>query len=134
MNQITGLDHKLVALADPTRRAILELLVQQPYRASDLADRARCRWQCRATDQGTATGVTRSRMSKHLKVLLDAGIARDERPAHDARGRVFHLHPDAMRDMRRWLDELQRHWDAQLQSFKQHVERHAESSDDSAAT
>ncbi len=119
MNQITGLDHKLVALADPTRRAILELLVQQPYRASDLAD---------------ATGVTRSRMSKHLKVLLDAGIARDERPAHDARGRVFHLHPDAMRDMRRWLDELQRHWDAQLQSFKQHVERHAESSDDSAAT
>ena len=111
MNQITALDSKLGALADPTRRAIVELLVQQPHRASDLAD---------------ATGVTRSRMSKHLRVLLDAGIARDERPAHDARSRIFHLQPDAMSDMRRWLEQLQQQWDAQLQSFKEHVERHAE--------
>ena len=114
MNQMTALDSKLDALADPTRRAIVELLVQQPHRASDLAD---------------ATGVTRSRMSKHLRILLDAGIARDERPAHDARSRVFHLQPDAMNDMRRWLEQLQQQWDAQLQSFKEHVERHAEQSD-----
>jgi hypothetical protein len=65
-------------------------------------------------------------MSKHLRILLDAGIARDERPAHDARSRVFHLRPDAMNDMRRWLEQLQQQWDAQLQSFKEHVERQAE--------
>lgn len=110
MKQSSALDSTLDALADPTRRAIVELLVQQPHRASDLAD---------------ATGVTRSRMSKHLRVLLDAGIARDERPTHDARARVFHLHPEAMNDMRRWLEELQHQWDAQLQSFKEHVERQA---------
>ena len=107
----TPLDRTLGALADPTRRAIVELLVQQPHRASDLAD---------------AAGVTRSRMSKHLRILLDAGIARDERPAHDARSRVFHLQPDAMNDMRCWLEQLQQQWDAQLQSFKEHVERQAE--------
>ena len=112
-NQMTRLDSKLGALADPTRRAIVELLVQRPHRASDLAD---------------ATGVTRSRMSKHLRILLDAGIARDERPADDARSRIFHLQPDAMNDMRRWLDRLQRQWDAQLQSFKAHIERQAEQS------
>ena len=108
LNQMTSLDSQLGALADPTRRAIVELLVQQPYRASDLAD---------------ATGVTRSRMSKHLKILMDAGIARDERPEHDARSRIFHLQPDAMKDMQRWLEALQRQWDAQLQSFKAHVEQ-----------
>ena len=68
-------------------------------------------------------------MSKHLRVLLDAGIARDERPTHDARSRVFHLHPDAMSDMRRWMEQLQQQWDAQLQSFKEHAERQAEQSD-----
>ena len=111
---MTALDRKLDALADPTRRAIVELLVRQPHRASELAD---------------ATGVTRSRMSKHLRILLNAGIARDERPAHDARSRVFHLQPDAMKDMRSWLEKLQQQWDAQLRSFKAHVERQAEASD-----
>lgn len=110
-NQRSPLDSKLDALADPTRRAIVELLVQQPHRASDLAE---------------ATGVTRSRMSKHLRILLDAGIAQDERPAHDARSRVFHLQPDAMTDMRRWLEQLQHQWDAQLQSFREHAERRAD--------
>jgi len=114
INQMTSLDTKLEALADPTRRTIVELLVQQPHRASDLAD---------------ATGVTRSRMSKHLRILLDAGIARDERPAHDARARIFHLQPNAISDMRRWLEQLQKQWDAQLQSFKEHVEKQAEHSD-----
>ena len=111
---MSALDSKLDALADPTRRAIVELLVQQPHRASDLAD---------------ATGVTRSRMSKHLRILLDAGIARDERPAHDARSRVFSLKPDAMNDMRSWLERLQRQWDAQLLSFKEHVDGQADRSD-----
>ncbi|MEM7097906.1 MAG: metalloregulator ArsR/SmtB family transcription factor [Pseudomonadota bacterium] len=101
------LDSQLGALADPTRRAIVELLVQQPYRASDLAQ---------------ATGVTRSRMSKHLRVLMDAGIAMDERPADDARARVFHLQPRALSDVQQWLEQLQRQWDSQLQSFKVHVE------------
>ena len=93
----------LDAIADPTRRAVIELLVQQPYRASELAD---------------ATGTTRSRMSKHLRVLLDAGITRDERPTDDARGRVFYLRPESIDQVQDWLNRLQRQWDAQLQSFR----------------
>ena len=107
-NEAGSIDGMLDALADPTRRSIVELLVRQPYRASDLA---------------AATGVTPSRMSKHLKVLLEAGIARDERPAGDARVRVFHLRPESIDQVRNWLDRLQAQWDAQLQSFKQHVEK-----------
>jgi hypothetical protein len=61
-------------------------------------------------------------MSRHLRVLLDAGIVADERPAHDARARVFRLRPDGMTALQAWLDQIQAHWDEQLQSFKRHVE------------
>ena len=110
MTQTAALDSQLSAIADPTRRAVVELLATGPQRASDLANR---------------TGTSRSRMSKHLRVLLDAGIARDERPPEDARARVFHLQPQAIDDMRGWMERLQGEWDARLQSFKEHVEQRA---------
>lgn len=106
-----AVNNTLAALADPTRRSIVELLVQRPHRATELAE---------------ITGTSRSRMSKHLRVLLDAGITRDERPIEDARARIFHLQPDSIRDIRAWLDQLQRQWDAQLQSFKRHVQQRTE--------
>ena len=102
------IDGAFEALSDPTRRAIVELLVQKPHRASELAD---------------ATGISRSRMSKHLRILLDAGLARDERLPDDARARVFYMRPEGMRDVREWLARLQKQWDAQLRSFKKHVEK-----------
>ena len=95
------------ALADPTRRRTVELLSEGPRRAGDLA-------------QGL--GVSAPLMSKHLRVLLDAGIVVDERPATDARVRVFRLRPDSVVGLRAWLDQLQAHWDEQLRSFKAHVE------------
>ena len=103
----TSVDTMLQALADPTRRSVVELLAQRPYRASDLAE---------------ATGVTRSRMSKHLHVLLDAGITEDERPVEDARSRVFRLKPQALDCVSAWVGQLRQEWDAQLQSFKQYAE------------
>ena len=58
-----------------------------------------------------------------MRVLLDAGIATDERPKEDARARVFRLRPESMQAVNDWLDQLQKEWDAQLRSFKRHVER-----------
>ncbi len=107
-NDLTGIDGTFDALADPTRRAIVELLVQKPHRASELA---------------VATGISRSRMSKHLRVLLDAGLARDERPPDDARARVFYMRPEGIGDVQEWLARLQKEWDAQLRSFKRHMEK-----------
>lgn|SRR5487761_1802205 len=95
------------ALADPTRQRTVELLSRGPRRAGDLAARLQ---------------LSPPAMSKHLRVLLDAGIVGDERPADDARARVFHLRPDAVVGVRAWLDQLQAHWDEQLAAFKAHVE------------
>jgi hypothetical protein len=62
-------------------------------------------------------------MSRHLRVLLQAGVIADERPADDARTRVFWLRPEAITPLRAWLDQLQAAGDEQLASFKRHVEQ-----------
>jgi DNA-binding MarR family transcriptional regulator len=62
-------------------------------------------------------------MSKHLRMLLAAGIVADERGAQDARVRVFRLRRESVAAVRAWLDQVQAHWDEQLNAFKAHVER-----------
>ncbi|MGA2211218.1 MAG: metalloregulator ArsR/SmtB family transcription factor [Acidimicrobiales bacterium] len=95
------------ALADPTRRQVVQLLSDGPLRAGEIA--------------GTV-GSSGPAMSRHLRVLLEAGIVADERPPEDARARVFRLRPDSVAGLQAWLDQLQAHWNEQLQSFKRHVE------------
>lgn len=95
------------ALADPTRRQVVQLLSEGPRRAGEIAGWA---------------GVSGPAMSRHLRVLLEAGIVADERLPGDARVRVFHLRPESMTAIQAWLDQLQAHWGEQLQSFKRHVE------------
>jgi DNA-binding transcriptional ArsR family regulator len=96
------------ALADPTRLEVVRILSSGPRRAGELAEASR---------------VTAPAMSKHLKVLLRAGIVADERPPEDARVRVFRLRPESVGALGAWLDQLRAHWDEQLGSFKRHVER-----------
>jgi DNA-binding transcriptional ArsR family regulator len=95
------------ALAEPARREVVQLLGQAPRRAGELA---------------AAVGMSAPAMSRHLKVLLQAGIVADERTAQDARLRYFRLRPQSMVAVQAWLDQLQAHWDEQLASFKHHVE------------
>jgi len=98
----------LGALADPTRQQVVQLLSDGPRRAGELA---------------SASGTSAPTMSRHLRVLLTAGIVADERPAQDARARVFRLRPESIVAVQAWLDQLQAHGDEQLASFKRHVER-----------
>ena len=95
------------ALADPARRRVVQLLGQAPRRAGELA---------------AAVGMSAPAMSRHLRVLLEAGIVVDERTARDARLRYFRLRPQSMVALQAWLDQLQAHWDEQLASFRRHVE------------
>ena len=95
------------ALADPTRRRVVQLVGTRPHRAGELAD---------------ATGMSAPAMSRHLKILLESGIVADERVAEDARVRVFKLQPDSLVAVQAFLDQLQAEWRDQLRSFKRHVE------------
>src|SRR5258708_1288099 len=105
----------LQALADPARLRVVEALSRSPQRAGDLA---------------AAAGVPAPTMSKHLRVLLAAGIVTDERGARDARGRVFRLRRESVGAVRAWLDQVQAPWDGQLGAFSAYVERaHVERED-----
>ena len=70
------LDATLAALADPTRRRVVELLRERPRRAGELAE---------------AFGVSAPAMSRHLRVLRTRGLVEEERVDEDARVRVYRL-------------------------------------------
>ena len=95
------------ALADPTRRHVVQLLGNRPHRAGELAE---------------ATGMSPPALSRHLKVLLTTGIVHDERVAEDARVRVFRLQPESLVAVQAFLDQLQAEWRTQLRAFKRHAE------------
>jgi DNA-binding transcriptional ArsR family regulator len=107
---LAPVDKVLNALADPSRRLVVELLGSGPRKAGELA---------------AAAGMSPPTMSRHLRVLLSAGVVSDERPASDARTRLFRVRPESMLALQAWLDQLQAQWDEQLQSFKDHVEQRA---------
>lgn len=96
------------ALADPARRQVVQLLSSRPHRASELA---------------SCVGLSRPAMSRHLKLLLEAGLVEDERVPEDARVRLFRLQPESLVAVQAFLDQLQAEWRTQLRSFKKHVEK-----------
>jgi DNA-binding transcriptional ArsR family regulator len=108
-----NLDATFAALADPTRRGVIELLRKQPRRASDLAD---------------ALDASRPAMSRHLRVLRASGLVettselRDQDDA-DARQRIYQLRKAPFDQLRNWLEQTERFWILQLDAFKAHVER-----------
>jgi DNA-binding transcriptional ArsR family regulator len=106
-------DRFFEVLSDPTRRQVVRLLGEGPRRAGQLA---------------AATGSSSPAMSRHLRILLSAGLVTDERVAEDARLRVFRLRPEPVVAVQAWLDQVQAHWQEQLGSFKKHVEQTEETS------
>jgi|SRR5687768_1409991 DNA-binding transcriptional ArsR family regulator len=102
------LDTTLVALADPNRRRVIELLRSEPARASTIAEHI---------------GMTPAATSRHLRVLRSSGLVQVATPDDDARVRIYHLVPDQLTALRGWLDQVEAHWAEQLGSFAAHAER-----------
>jgi DNA-binding transcriptional ArsR family regulator len=101
------LDVVFPALADPTRRSILDLLRDHSsLTAGEIAARFRT--------------MSRPAVSKHLGVLRSAGLVRAEE-----RGRENHYTLDArpLGELQRdWLNRFAPHWEASLERLKQEVE------------
>lgn len=101
------IDDTFAALADPTRRRVVELLRQAPRRASELAD---------------GVAMSRPALSRHLRVLRASGLVEAETLADDARGRLYRLRPDRFAALQAWLDQVQAFWAEQLGAFAEHIE------------
>lgn len=91
----------LEALADPTRRAVLEQLRAGGRSVGEIA---------------AQLPVSRPAVSQHLKVLKDAGLVRDE-PRGTAR--IYRIHAPALAELRAYLDSF---WGEALDSFKTYAE------------
>ena len=100
-------DTTFAALAEPTRRRVVERLWQRPHRPSEL---------CEAFDMSPPA------MSRHLRVLRRSGIIEEHRQDDDARVRLYRLRPDRFRELTAWLERMEAFWEDQLAAFKQHVE------------
>jgi len=92
------------ALADPTRRAVLDLLRRGSQPAGEIAE---------------AFPVSRPAISKHLKLLRRARLVHEHR---EGRHRVYRLNPEPLRAVDSWLDQYRRFWSANLASLKTFVE------------
>jgi DNA-binding transcriptional ArsR family regulator len=107
LSAVAQLDQTLAALADPSRRKVVELLRQQPLRAGELAD---------------AVGLSPPALSRHLRMLKASGLIEESHPAFDARVRIYTLKPAPMAHLKAWIETTEQLWVEQLSALKAHIE------------
>jgi DNA-binding transcriptional ArsR family regulator len=97
----------LSALADQNRRAVIDLLKEQPRRAGEIA---------------AALSLTPPALSRHLRVLRRSGLIHQQGLEQDARVRIYHLQKKPFDELRGWLEEVETFWAGELAAFSDHVE------------
>ena len=101
----TALDHVFAALADPTRRAILTMLLEDDMAVTDVAE---------------PFDISLAGVSKHLAILTRAGLISQEK-----RGRVkwCKLEPEALRQASVWMQAFGQFEPVDLDAFERFLER-----------
>ena len=95
----------LQVLAEPRRLAILDLLRDGERPVGELVDRL---------------GVSQPAVSKHLRVLKDAGLV-DVRA--DAQRRLYRIRPEPLAELDEWLASYRRLWTTHLDRLEDHLDR-----------
>jgi DNA-binding transcriptional ArsR family regulator len=96
------------AVADPTRRAVLDLLSAGERAVNDLLAHFR---------------MTQPALSQHLRILRDAGLVENRR---DGRRRLYRLRPAPLREVYDWAAHYQRFWTDRLDRLGAFLDRTAE--------
>lgn len=107
--QPTSLDRMFHALADPSRRAVVERLVKGPATVGELA---------KPLEMAMPTVL------QHLRVLESSGLIRTEKAG---RIRTCRLEPDALATAQGWIDRLRAEWEARLDRLDAYLQTLQES-------
>src|SRR5262249_15460297 len=99
-----GLVQAFAVLADPTRRRILDRLRADDHSVGALVD---------------ALAVSQPAVSKHLKVLRDAGFVTSRVAAQQ---RIYGLAPAPFEELAEWLEPYQRRWEHHLDALERHLD------------
>ena len=92
-------------IGDPSRRRVLDLLRDDDYSVSELVD---------------ALAMSQPAVSKHLRVLRDAGLVEAR---IDAQRRIYNLSPEPLAELDAWLKPYRRFWRGRLESLQRHLAR-----------
>ena len=101
----------LEVIAEPTRRRILDAVRERECSVGDLVDQV---------------GMHQPGVSRHLKVLRDAGLVEVRR---DAQRRLYRLRPEPLMALDAWLEPYRAHWAGRLDALERHLERSAPPAD-----
>ena len=92
-------------VAEPNRRAILSLLVSSQQSVGEIERQL---------------GIPQPAVSKHLRVLRDAGFVES---TVDAQRRLYRLKPEPLQELDAWLAQFRRFWSAHVDALERHLDR-----------
>lgn len=92
------------AIADPTRRAIINLIVQQPLNLNAVA---------------AHFPVSRPAISKHIRILTECGLITIRQQGRD---RFCEAHPEALDEVALWVAQYRSFWEDKLDALGRHLE------------
>jgi DNA-binding transcriptional ArsR family regulator len=99
-------------VAEPSRRRILDLLREESRAVGDLV---------------AELGLAQPAVSKHLRILRDAGLVVAE---VDAQRRVYRLNAEPLRELDAWVAPYRRHWARHLDDLERHLDAMADEEPD----
>jgi DNA-binding transcriptional ArsR family regulator len=94
-------------VAEPNRRAILSMLAASERSVGELEQKL---------------GLTQTSVSKHLRVLREAGFVEVR---VDAQRRLYRIRPEPLREIDDWLQPFRRYWSAHVDALERHLDRMA---------
>ncbi|MFE5319843.1 ArsR/SmtB family transcription factor [Paenibacillus sp. NPDC056579] len=92
------------AIADPTRRKLLNLLVEEEKPVTVLSSHF---------------PMSRTAVSKHLRILSDAGLVKERKVGRETR---YRLDTEPLLELKRWLAFYERYWENKMAALKRFVE------------
>ena len=99
------MDSSFAIVAEPNRRAILNLLLSSERSVGEIERRLR---------------LSQPSVSKHLRVLRDAGFVESR---VEAQQRVYRLRPEPLMELDEWLDPFRRFWSKHVDALERHLDR-----------
>ena len=92
------------AIADPTRRSLLRLLVDQEMAVTSISGHF---------------PMSRTAVSKHLRILAEAGLVHERKVGRETR---YRLQPEPLQELKQWLSFYERFWDNKLSALAHYIE------------
>jgi DNA-binding transcriptional ArsR family regulator len=93
------------AIADPTRRAIIDLITAKPQNVNTIAEQFE---------------MTRQAVSLHLKILTDCGLVKVTQRGRD---RICEAQLDKLSEVSAWVDQYRRHWESKIDALENYLQK-----------